>query len=56
MLQCILDEIKLHALCQNNSVQKIVYDEFTKTLVRALPHGIVWVDEPSLFVAYVLTL
>ena len=37
---------KSHLLCNNNSVRKIVNDGLSKTPVRALPYGTVWVDEP----------
>ena len=36
--------------CKSNSVRKTVNDGLSRTLVRALPHGTVWMDEPSLFV------
>ena len=35
---------------KNNSVRKIVNDGLLKTLVRALPCGIVWMDKPNPFV------
>ena len=38
---------KSHVLCKNNSVWKIVNDELSKTIIRVLPYGTVWVDEPS---------
>ena len=50
LLHCLLDKINLHALCKNNCVRKIVNDGLSKTLIRALPYGNVWVDEPSPFV------
>ena len=37
-------------MCKNDSVHKIVKDGLSKTLVRALLSGTVWVDEPSPFV------
>ena len=43
------DGKKSRVLCINNSVQKIVNDGLSKTLVRALPYGTVW-DETSPFV------
>ena len=46
-----MDE-KGHVMCKNNTVRKIVNDGLSKTVVRALPYGIVWVDESSLFVIY----
>ena len=42
-----LDGKKSHVLCTNSSVRKIVNDGLSKTLVRALPYGTVWVDKPS---------
>ena len=41
--------------CAKYRVRKIVQNVgLSKTLVRALPYGIVWVDEPSSFVVFVL--
>ena len=39
-----------HVLSKNISVRKIVHDRLSKTLVRTLPYGTVWVDRPSPFV------
>ena len=39
-----------HVLCKNNNVRKIVDGELSKTFVRALPYGSLWVDKPSPFV------
>ena len=39
-----------HVLFKNNRVREIVNDGLSKTLVRALPHDTVWVDEPIPFV------
>ena len=47
---CFLDGKKSHVLCKNNSVRKIAKDGLSKALVKALPCGTVWVDEPSPFV------
>ena len=41
---------KSHVLYNNISVRRIINDGFSKTLVRALPYGTVWVDESSHFV------
>ena len=49
LLHSFLDEIKLHALCKNNSIRKTVNDGLSKILVRALTYGYVWVDDSSLF-------
>ena len=44
-----LDWKKSHVLCKCNSVgvRKVVKDGSSKALIRALPYGTVWVDEPS---------
>ena len=34
-------------MCKNYSVRKIVNDRLLKTLVSALPSGMIWVDVPS---------
>ena len=49
-IDLFLYEIKVHVLCKNNSVRKIVNDRLSKTFVRAPLYGTVWVDRHSPFV------
>ena len=50
LISFYLDGEKSQKLGKNDSVRKIVNAGLSKTPVRVLPGGTVWVDEPTTFV------
>ena len=49
LIQLFLDG-KNHKYCAKKNNRKIINDGLSKTFVRTLPYGAVWVDKPSPFV------